>query len=182
MNVRHGKFGAFLGCSQYPKCHGIINIPKKGELTIQPEDRPPCPAKGCDGKIILRHTRRGKIFYSCTNFPDCDVVVNDLKDLNTKYENHPKAAYTKSKSKTSGGRPTFDFTPSKELAEIVGKEKITRGQVTKKLWEYIKSNNLQDPKNKRNIVPDEKLAKVFGHKDPIDMMQLAKVISKNLEK
>ena len=182
MNVRHGKFGAFLGCSQYPKCHGIINIPKKGELTIQPEDRPPCPAKGCDGKIILRHTRRGKIFYSCTNFPDCDVVVNDLEDLNTKYENHPKAAYTKSKSKTSGGRPTFDFTPSKELAEIVGKEKITRGQVTKKLWEYIKSNNLQDPKNKRNIVPDEKLAKVFGHKDPIDMMQLAKVISKNLEK
>ncbi len=54
---------------------------------------------------------------------------------------------------------------------------MSRPEVTKKVWEYIKKHDLQNPKNKRQIVPDAKLAKVFGNKEPIDMMQLARVLS-----
>ena len=49
MTLRHGRFGPFLGCSRYPECKGIVNIPKKGEKVYTPEDMPTCPAIGCDG-------------------------------------------------------------------------------------------------------------------------------------
>jgi len=69
---------------------------------------------------------------------------------------------------------------SKELAEIVGKGPMPRTEVTKKLWEYIKKNKLQDENNKRNIVPDEKLAKVFGSRKAIDMFKMTGEVSKHL--
>ena len=53
---------------------------------------------------------------------------------------------------------------SEELAAVVGKGPMPRTEVTKKLWVYIKKHKLQDEKNRRNINPDEKLAKVFGKK------------------
>ncbi len=49
MKVRHGRFGAFLGCTNYPECKGIINIPKKGEVVVAQEDLPDCPAIGVQG-------------------------------------------------------------------------------------------------------------------------------------
>jgi len=52
--------------------------------------------------------------------------------------------------------------------------------VIKKVWEYIKANDLQDPKNKRLIVPDKKLAKIFGDSKPIDMMKLAGLLGKHI--
>lgn len=100
MILRHGRFGPFLGCKKYPDCKGIVNIPKKGETFLQPEDRPDCPALGCDGKIMMRRSRFGKIFYSCSNFPACDVIVNNLADLEAKYDaKHPKTAYVKKERK-----------------------------------------------------------------------------------
>ena len=83
MTLRHGRFGPFLGCSKYPDCKGIVNIPKKGRAHSQ-ENMPDCPAIGCDGNIVQRRTRYGKPFFSCTNYPDCDVIVNDLDDLEQK--------------------------------------------------------------------------------------------------
>ena len=52
----------------------------------------------------------------------------------------------------------------------------------KKIWDYIKKNNLQDPTNKRNINPDDKLAKVFGSKNAVDMFQMTKLVSKHIVK
>jgi len=69
---------------------------------------------------------------------------------------------------------------SKELAAIVGKGPMPRTEVTKKLWAYIKRKKLQDPKNKRNINPDEALAKVFGSKKSINMFKMTKLVSKHL--
>lgn len=69
---------------------------------------------------------------------------------------------------------------SDELAEIVGKGPMARTEVTKKLWEYIKKNKLQDTENKRNINPDQKLAKVFGSSKPIDMFKMTSKVSKHL--
>lgn len=70
---------------------------------------------------------------------------------------------------------------SESLAQIVGHGPMPRTEVTKKLWDYIKKHNLQDPQNKRNIVPDAKLAKVLGSQQPIDMFKLTSAISKHIK-
>ncbi len=70
---------------------------------------------------------------------------------------------------------------SPELAEIVGKGPMARTEVTKKLWDYIKKHKLQDPKNKRNIKPDDKLTKVFGSPEDMDMFKMTSQVSKHLK-
>jgi len=69
---------------------------------------------------------------------------------------------------------------SEELVAVVGKGPMPRTEVTKKLWAYIKKNRLQDEKNKRNIIPDEKLAKVFGTKKATNMFEMTKLVNKHL--
>jgi upstream activation factor subunit UAF30 len=72
--------------------------------------------------------------------------------------------------------------PSPQLAEILGSPApISRPQVAKKVWAYIKKHKLQDPKKRREIVADEKLKPVFG-KARLDMFQMTKAISKHLKK
>ena len=68
---------------------------------------------------------------------------------------------------------------SPELEEVVGKGPMTRAQVTSKVWEYIKKNDLQDSKDKRQINPDDKLGKVIG-KDQISMFKMTAAVSKHL--
>ncbi len=69
---------------------------------------------------------------------------------------------------------------SDELAEIVGKGPMPRSEVVKKLWVYIKKNDLQDPKNKRNINADSALKAVFGGKATVNMFEMTKLVSKHL--
>ena len=72
------------------------------------------------------------------------------------------------------------MTISDDLAAVVGKGPMPRSEVVKKLWEYIKSNNLQDPANKRNINADANLKKVFGGKDTVNMFEMTKLVSAHL--
>ena len=70
---------------------------------------------------------------------------------------------------------------SEDLAAVVGKGPLPRTEVTKKLWAYIKSRKLQDPKNKRNINPDEKLGRVLGSsKKSVNMFEMTKLVNKHL--
>ncbi|MBC7836203.1 SWIB/MDM2 domain-containing protein [Acetobacteraceae bacterium] len=69
---------------------------------------------------------------------------------------------------------------SDELAEVIGKGPMPRSEVVKKLWVYIKKNNLQDPTNKRNINGDAALKKVFGGKETVSMFEMTKLVSKHL--
>ena len=69
---------------------------------------------------------------------------------------------------------------SAELEAVVGKGPLPRSEVVKKLWIYIKKNNLQDPKNKRNIVADANLKAVFGGKGVVNMFEMTKLVSKHL--
>ena len=69
---------------------------------------------------------------------------------------------------------------SADLEAVVGKGPMPRSQVVKKLWAYIKKNNLQDPKNKRNINADAGLKKVFGGKGVVNMFEMTKLVSKHL--
>ncbi len=102
MKLRHGRFGPFLGCIDYPTCRGTVHIPKKGELIVAQGDLPPCPAIGCPGTLTARRSRFGKTFYSCSTYPECDVIVNDLKDVESKYPNHPRTPYVKAARKGKG--------------------------------------------------------------------------------
>lgn len=67
-----------------------------------------------------------------------------------------------------------------DLEAVVGKGPMPRSQVVKKLWEYIKKHNLQNPNNKRNIVADDKLKKVFGGKKEVNMFEMTKLVSKHM--
>ena len=93
-----------------------------------------------------------------------------------------KAAPKATKAKTPR-KPNAAFmkalTPSAILAEIVGNKPLPRTAVVSKIWDYIKKNNLQNPKNKRNILADDKLAKLFGKKE-VTMFELAGIVGKHL--
>ena len=70
--------------------------------------------------------------------------------------------------------------PSPELGAIVGNDKLPRSQVISKVWDYIKSNKLQNPENKREIVADAKLKKVFG-RDKVTMFEMNKYIAQHVK-
>ncbi|WP_379545711.1 SWIB/MDM2 domain-containing protein [Qipengyuania sp. DSG2-2] len=70
-------------------------------------------------------------------------------------------------------------TVSPELENVIGKGPMTRAEVTKKVWDYIKANDLQKPTDKRTIVPDAKLGGVIG-KDEISMFKMTAAVSKHL--
>ena len=95
-----------------------------------------------------------------------------------------KKVAKKATKKATKRKPNAAFMkplqPSNELAQIVGSKPLPRTEVVKKLWQYIKKNNLQDPKNKRNINADDKLKPVFGGKKTVSMFEMTKLVSKHL--
>ncbi len=72
------------------------------------------------------------------------------------------------------------MTPSAALAEIVGAKPLPRTEVTKKVWEYIKKNGLQDSKDRKKINADDKLQAVFGGKKSVNMFEMTKLVNKHL--
>ena len=70
---------------------------------------------------------------------------------------------------------------SADLEAVVGTGPLPRTEVVKKLWEYIKKNNLQNPANKRNILADDKLKAVFGGKGEVTMFEMTKLVSAHMK-
>ena len=68
---------------------------------------------------------------------------------------------------------------SAELEAVIGAGPLSRGEVVKKIWDYIKEHNLQNPANKRNIFADDKLRPIFG-KDEVTMFEMTKLVSAHL--
>ena len=98
-----------------------------------------------------------------------DVLESEPEGFTHNYKSMaPNAAFMK------------PMTISDDLAAVVGKEPKPRSEVVKKLWEYIKKNNLQDPTNKRNINADANLKKVFGGKETVNMFEMTKLVSQHL--
>jgi upstream activation factor subunit UAF30 len=87
--------------------------------------------------------------------------------------------------KKSARKPNAAFMkplePSSDLAKIVGSKPLPRTQVVKKVWVYIKKKNLQNPKDKRNIIADELLKPIFGNKKEVSMLDMHKLLSKHLK-
>jgi len=102
-----------------------------------------------------------------------------VKKVAKKVAKKPASKKVKAKRKPN---PSFmkPMNISDTLAKIVGSKPIPRTEVTKKLWQYIKKNKLQDTVNKRNINADENLKAVFGGKKTVSMFEMTKLVNKHL--
>lgn len=96
-----------------------------------------------------------------------------------------KAATKKTAAKKSTRKPNAAFMaplqPDDTLAGVVGNKPLPRTEIVKKVWDYIKKNNLQDKTNKRMINADAKTKSLFG-KDQISMFELAKIVNNHVKK
>jgi chromatin remodeling complex protein RSC6 len=99
-----------------------------------------------------------------------------MEESMAKAAGKPKSA-GKAKASSAFMKP---MRPSEDLAKIVGSQPLPRSEVTKKIWAHIKKNKLQNPKNKREILADEKLQPIFGSKK-LDMFQMTKAVNKHLK-
>jgi len=87
-----------------------------------------------------------------------------MAETQTKGKRKPSAAFMK------------PVHPDEQLAQIIGAEAVPRTEVTRKLWDYIRSHNLQDPSNKTRINADEKLKQVFDGRDQVTMFEMTKLV------
>lgn len=96
-----------------------------------------------------------------------------------------KKAAKKAGKKKSARKPNAAFmaplTPSSALGEVIGTKPLPRTEIIRKIWDYIKKNNLQDSKNRRMINGDAKLKAIFGGKSQVSMFELAKVINNHVK-
>jgi chromatin remodeling complex protein RSC6 len=86
----------------------------------------------------------------------------------------------KGTGRKAGGGLARPVTPSADLAAIVGSSPLPRSEVVSKVWDHIRKNNLQNPNNKREILADDKLKKVFGV-DKCTMFEMNKHLSRHLK-
>jgi upstream activation factor subunit UAF30 len=89
---------------------------------------------------------------------------------------------TTEKAKAAGGKANAlqqPLRPSAELAAVVGPGPLPRTEVVSKIWEYIKANNLQNPENRREILADDTLGRIFG-KDRVTMFEMNKHLARHL--
>src|SRR3954454_14953032 len=87
-----------------------------------------------------------------------------------------RTSQEKAKATASSGKANAlqrPLQPSEALAAVVGSGPLPRGEVVSKVWDYIKSHNLQNPDNRREILADDKLKEVFG-KDKVTMFEMNK--------
>jgi chromatin remodeling complex protein RSC6 len=89
------------------------------------------------------------------------------------------AKTTKAPAKRDSSALQKPLKPSAELGAVVGTDPLPRGQVVSKVWDYIRTHNLQNPENRREILADDKLKKVFG-KDKVTMFEMNKYLAQHL--
>jgi len=99
---------------------------------------------------------------------------------NVNVEGDYMATKKDSGSKGGGKGLAAEVQPSADLAAIVGSKPIPRSEVTKKVWDYIKANGLQDQTNKRMINADDNLKKIFNGKKQVSMFEMTALVNKHL--
>jgi DNA topoisomerase-1 len=76
MVKKEGRFGPFIACSAYPTCKNTRSLGENGKFASE-STGVPCPKDGCSGELVSRRTKRGKVFYGCNRYPDCDYAIWD---------------------------------------------------------------------------------------------------------
>jgi DNA topoisomerase-1 len=140
MQVRHGRFGVFLGCTRYPECRGTVAIPKKGEPL--PETLPPCPAIGCTGTIVQRRNRAGKPYFCCSTFPECGVIGNDVDSMMKKFEGTPRTPYVFKRPRKGAGKAET-AAPAKKKRSTTTKKKAASKAKPKSTKRQKKASSTQ---------------------------------------
>ncbi|HJR53500.1 MAG TPA: SWIB/MDM2 domain-containing protein [Gemmatimonadota bacterium] len=109
-----------------------------------------------------------------------DDSIDDRSEPKTPSWGRRTMAEQKKKRKPN---PAFmkPMQPDAQLSAVVGDKPMPRTEVTKKIWDYIKKNNLQDSKNKRMINADEKLKAVFNGKRQVSMFEMTKLVNGHLK-
>jgi upstream activation factor subunit UAF30 len=102
------------------------------------------------------------------------ILIQSLKKDKLKY-------YENMAAKKLNNALSKPLALSSDLEAVIGKGPMPRTEVVKKLWVYIKKHNLQNPKNKRNILADDKLKVVFGGKKEVSMFDMTKLVSAHLK-
>ena len=92
-----------------------------------------------------------------------------------------KAPAKKAKKRTPNAAFMAPKNPDAALAAVVGGSPMPRTEITKKLWQYIKRNGLQDAKERRMINADDKLKVVFGGKTKVSMFEMTKLVNKHIK-
>lgn len=77
MLLKQGRYGEFLACSGYPDCKNTMGVNGDGGSGSGADTGVPCPEKGCDGTIVEKRSKRGKVFYGCNKYPDCSFAIWD---------------------------------------------------------------------------------------------------------
>lgn len=210
MKIRHGRYGAFLGCEKYPDCRGIVQIPKPGESAAD-QARQACPAVGCPGQLVSRRSRFGKTFFSCSTYPECDVIGPNIAAICEKYRDHARTAPVKkparagakstasqaarprafggkkgvkvrpAKKGSAGSAALGALVPSSELQEVLGVDSTTRPAALSGVWKYIREQNLQDPKDRRYVLPDSRLGRIFPDQPRVHMMKITGGLTSHLK-
>ncbi|HLP75975.1 MAG TPA: SWIB/MDM2 domain-containing protein [Candidatus Paceibacterota bacterium] len=90
----------------------------------------------------------------------------------------PEGTQSKRKPSAAFMKPV---QPDEKLAAIIGNEPVPRTEVTRKLWDYIHRNNLQDPANKTRIIADAQLKEVFGGREKVTMFEMTKLIFEHVK-
>ena len=106
------------------------------------------------------------------------MPIKDKKESKQRAIKSPQA----SGNTTARGALGVLVVPSPELAHIVGSAPLTRGETMKRVWDYIKKHDLQDPGNKRRVRADDNLRPIFGGNDSLTMFEMTAYISKHLHK
>jgi DNA topoisomerase-3 len=86
----------------------------------------------------------------------------------------------RSSAKKAVRAPAAGKTPSAALAAVIGAEPVSRPQALKKVWEYIRAQNLQDPQDRRTIVADARLRQVLG-RDRVGMLEITGLLGEHLQ-
>ena len=136
-----------------------IKTTKKAETKAEPEAAPKAAPKA-------------------TKAAAKDTAKDDAADEAKGAAKGKKVAAPKSGDKPNALQKPLQPTP--ELAAIVGDSPIPRGEVVSKVWDYIRKHSLQNPENKREILADDKLKKVFG-KDKATMFEMNKYLAQHLK-
>ncbi len=173
MKVRHGRYGAFLGCEKYPDCRGIVQIPKRGDPANHTV-KVACPARDCPGQLVGRRSRFNKVFYACSTYPDCDVIGPNPEAVMEKYRDHPR---TPSAKKPTASRSRGKQTPSaasakkgtKTAAKKGAKAAKTSGTSAKSTGEQLGAKKAKAPPKKAqrastpgSLMPSAPLKSITG--------------------
>jgi upstream activation factor subunit UAF30 len=83
--------------------------------------------------------------------------------------------------KAQGGL-AMPVVPDATLAAVVGSEALTRAALTRKVWDYVKGQRLQDPQDKRSIRADDKLRPIFGGKEKVSMFEMTRLVNQHVKR